>query len=165
MVSRTDLKLEIVQLILEEKYEKALKKLLEVLKKEPNNYQIKMLLFDIYYNMGNKNRAIDVAEEVSEQLLKEGFYDTVIGYLRKVTFYVKHPKLYRILFRALVKRGLDYEAFKSLIDFVKFSAEKKEFIKEAFEFIEIIKDLCPIPALVREAEKLERELPKESPQV
>ncbi|SNR62221.1 tetratricopeptide repeat protein [Desulfurobacterium atlanticum] len=164
MVSRIDPKLEIVQLILEEKYNEALKKLLKVLKREPNNYQIKMLLFDIYYNMGNKNRAIDIATEVSEQLLKEGFYDTVIGYLKKVTFYVKHPKIYRILFRALVKRGLDYEAFKSLIDFVKFSVEKGEFTKEAFEFIEIVKDLCPIPALVKDAENLKRELHKKSSQ-
>lgn len=159
MVSRKDPKLEIVQLILEEKYAEALKKLMDVLRKEPDNHQIKMLLFDIYYNMGNKDKAINIAIEVSEELLEDGFFDTAIGYLKKVIFYVKHPQLYKILFRLLTKRGLDYEAFQSLADFIKYAIENKIYMEEAHQFIEIIEDLCPIPAIVEKAENLKKSLP------
>ncbi|WP_022846595.1 MULTISPECIES: tetratricopeptide repeat protein [unclassified Desulfurobacterium] len=163
MVSRSDPKLEIMQLILEEKYPEALKKLTEVLKQEPYNKQLKMLLFDIYYNLGNVNRAIDTAIETSQTLLEEGFYDTVIGYLKKVTYYVKHPALYRILFHALVKRGLDYEAFQSLLDFCKYAVENRKFLKEAADFLDIVIDLSPIPSLSKEAEELKKTLLKEGP--
>ncbi|WP_457569230.1 tetratricopeptide repeat protein [Desulfurobacterium sp.] len=158
MVSRSDPKLEIMQLILEEKYPEALKKLTDILKKEPNNKQLKMLLFDIYYNMGNVNRAIDVAIETSQALLDEGFYDTVIGYLKKVTYYVKHPGLYKVLFRALTKRGLDYEAFQALIDFCKYAIEKHKYLKEAENFLDIVIDLSPIPSLAEEAKRLKKAL-------
>ncbi|WP_457567561.1 tetratricopeptide repeat protein [Desulfurobacterium sp.] len=161
MVSRSDPKLEIMELILEEKYPEALSKLTRLLKAEPDNRQLKMLLFDIYYNMGNVNRAVDAAAETARELLEEGFFDTVIGYLKKVTYYVKHPELYRILFRALIKRGLDYEAFQSLIDFCKYGVKNHKYIDEVKNFLDIIIDLSPIPSLSQEAEKLKKALQKE----
>ncbi|WP_456395238.1 tetratricopeptide repeat protein [Desulfurobacterium sp.] len=158
MVSRSDPKLEIMQLILEEKYPEALKELMDILKKEPNNKQLKMLLFDVYYNMGNINRAVDIAIETSRALLNDGFYDTIIGYLKKVTYYVKHPELHKILFRALSKRGLDYEAFQSLINFCKYAIEKHKYLKEAENFLDIVIDLSPIPSLAEEAKNLRKAL-------